>query len=166
MQRKALAASIPHSALEHDRRPLWMNLPHGSVLVNLRLALPTDVCFEGCDVLVFLRNKGRSRSPGGRPARAPVQPRGASAPPRAPPRPGADLCFIKNEVIFSRKQRSLSLDRTKVRLKTQLRTCPSITWRFATRTGRRKATITPSCVWTSTLHLSINNLAFCSADWT
>jgi hypothetical protein len=45
-------------------------------------------------------------------------PGGLMPPPRAPPRPGADVCFIGNEVIFFRKQRSLSLDRTRVRLKT------------------------------------------------
>jgi hypothetical protein len=76
----------------------------------------TDVCFEGCDVVVFFGNKGPSRSWGGRPSRAGVQPRGAGAPPGAPPRAGADVCFIKNEVIFSQEQRSLSLDRTEVRL--------------------------------------------------
>jgi hypothetical protein len=79
-----------------------------------------DVCFEGCDVVVFLRNKGRSRSPGGRPSRTPVQPRGAGALPGTPPRPGADVCFVENEVIFTQEQRSLSLDRTKVRLQTHL----------------------------------------------
>jgi hypothetical protein len=86
-----------------------------------------DVCFVGCDVVLFFGNKGLSRSPAGRPSRAPVQPQGAGAPRRAPPRPGADVCFIKNEVIFfSQEQRSLSLDRTKVRLKTHPGTGPSI----------------------------------------
>jgi hypothetical protein len=71
--------------------------------------------------VLFFGNKGRSRSSGGRPSRAPVKPGGAGPPLGAPPRPGADVCFIENEVIFfSRKQRSLSLDRTKVRLQTHL----------------------------------------------
>jgi hypothetical protein len=55
----------------------------------------------------FLETKVRPARRGGRPSRAPVRPGGAGAPPRAPAGPGADVCFIKNEVIFfSQEQRS------------------------------------------------------------
>jgi hypothetical protein len=112
-----------------------------------------DVCFVGCDVVVFLRNKGPPRSPAGRP-------------PRAPPRAGANARFIKNEVIFSQEQRSLSLDRTGVRRQRHVITCPSMTLHLATRTARRRATLAPSCFWTSTSHLSIDDFALGNADCT